>query len=199
MIVFLIFIVLYHFSLTSAIGPLLYYLPKSLEAEEEALMAADRGNSPTVLEATSESTKQSGVKGAGASNGASSPADATNEKGIFASPPPHQKPGLLAKFFRPDKYTDYATMRRLVPMEFELGYTPEVEKNAYYHPAVTREPPLIWIPRDEMGISRQEVAHTSKVLPITDEGAHFDQKGKIIWDLEGTDGRPPIWEAKTYY
>ncbi|KAL9625250.1 MAG: hypothetical protein Q9160_000652 [Pyrenula sp. 1 TL-2023] len=199
MIVFLIFIILYHVSLTAAIGPLLYYLPKSLEAEEEALMAADRGNSPTVLEATPEPKKQSGVREAGTSNGTSSPGDAANEKGAFASPPPHQKPGMLAKFLRPDKYTDYATMRRLVPMELELGYTPEVEKNAYYNPAVKSEPPLLWIPRDEMGISRQEVSHTGKVLPITDEGAHFDEKGKIVWDLEGTNGRPPIWEAKTYY
>lgn len=198
MIVFLIFIVLYHVSLTQAIGPLLYYLPRSLEAEEEALMAAERGHAPTTVSATPGTNNG---KAASSSNGANPTAtNESDEKAVLTTPPPHQKPSMFAKFLRPDKYTDYATMRRLVPMEFELGYTPEIEKNAYYNPAVTSEPPLLWIPRDEMGISRQEVAHTGKVLPITDEGAHFDEKsGKMVWDAEGTEGRPPIWEPKTYY
>src|ERR1700761_3002095 len=41
MVVFLIFMVLYHISLTSAIQPLLHYLPRSLEAEEAALLSTE--------------------------------------------------------------------------------------------------------------------------------------------------------------
>ncbi|KAL9110168.1 MAG: hypothetical protein Q9227_005228 [Pyrenula ochraceoflavens] len=190
MIVFLIFMVLYHVSLTSAINPLLYYLPRSLEAEEEALMAADRAHS------TPAANVGLNEKHASSSNGTP---DGDSSKEMVRAPAPHQKPGMIAKFFRPDKYTDFATMRRLVPLEIELGYNDEIEKNAYYQPSVASQPPLLWIPRDQMGVSRQEVAHTSKVIPITDEGAHFNEKGKIVWDAEGTGGRPPIWQQNVYY
>jgi calcium permeable stress-gated cation channel len=50
-----------------------------------------------------------------------------------------------------------------------------------------------------MGISRQECAHTNKVTPMTDEGAHFNEKGKVVWDQEALDGRAPIYEEKIYY
>ena len=191
MIVFLIFMILYHISLTSAINPLLYYLPRSLEAEEEALMAAERAHTAPISTGPTE-------KNAGSYNGTAE-SDERSGKEMVRGPAPHKKPGMIAKFLRPDKFTDYATMRRLVPLEFDLGYTEEIEKNAYYQPSVKSQPPLLWIPRDEMGISRQEVAHTRKVIPITDEGAQFDAKGKIVWDLEGTSGRPPIWEQNVYY
>ena len=48
-----------------------------------------------------------------------------------------------------------------------------------------------------MGISRQEIKDTVNIIPITDEGAGLDDKGKIIWDAEN--GRPPIWEPTVYY
>jgi len=35
------------------------------------------------------------------------------------------------------------------------------------------------------------------VIPVTDEGAFLDDKGKIVWDSQ--DGRPPIYEEVPYY
>ncbi|KAI9795782.1 MAG: hypothetical protein M1825_001077, partial [Sarcosagium campestre] len=57
-------------------------------------------------------------------------------------------------------------------------------------------PELLWIPRDAAGVSRQEVRHTSKVIPITDEGASLDEKNKIITNQEVA---PPIYQDKVYY
>jgi hypothetical protein len=76
-------------------------------------------------------------------------------------------------------------------------YSNEVEQNAYFPPSVTAPPPLLWIPSDPAGVSKQEVAQTSKVIPITDEGAQLDEKGTIVWDRETT--RPPVWEEKVLY
>lgn len=112
-------------------------------------------------------------------------------------PAPHKKPSMLTKFMRPDIYNDYATMRRLVPKELSVHYEAIVEEEAYFHPAITNKTPLLWMPRDPMGISRKECADTSTVIPITDEGAYLDDKNKVVWDAE--DGRPPIYEEKIFY
>jgi hypothetical protein len=76
-------------------------------------------------------------------------------------------------------------------------YEETVAENAYYPPSVVAEIPLLWIPRDEAGVSRQEMQHTGKILPITDEGVTLDEKNKLVWDAEGA--RPPLWTPKVYY
>ncbi|KAI4745605.1 DUF221-domain-containing protein [Aureobasidium sp. EXF-12298] len=172
MIIFMVFTALYHLSLNAALEPLINYLPKSLEAEERRLLDED-------------ANAERGEKGM--------VADTNTELG----PSPHAKPTFWKKFLRPDVYTDYATMRRMVPKMISIRYEPEEAQHAYYNPAVTAGPALLWIPRDPMGVSKQEVRDTSKVIPITDEGATLDEKNKIVWDAE--DGRPPIWERPVYY
>jgi hypothetical protein len=183
MVIFLAFCVIYHGALNAAVQPLLDYLPKSLEAEEEALLAREAAATDGVTH----------DNGAGPSNGA----DTDPEKGItvhHAKP----KPNLLVKFFRPDIYADYFTLRSLVPQDFaDISYEPEVERDAYYQPCISATAPLLWIPRDAGGVSRQEVAHTSKVIDITDEDAYIDDKNKITWNEEK--GIPPIYEEKIYY
>lgn len=89
-------------------------------------------------------------------------------------------------------------MQTLVPRhEFNFGYTEQIEADAYYPPAVASPTPLLWIPRDPAGVSAQEIAHTSKVIPITDEGCELNDKNRLVWDQDGA--RPPVWEEKVYY
>ena len=188
MVILLIFSILYHVSLNQALNPLLYYLPRSLEAEEESLVQAEEGAMQSRAEGHGNSFEKSGVNG---SRGA-----AITDKGL-PTPPPHKKPNMFAKFFRPDLYTDYATMRRLVPRDFApIHYPEEIAREAYHHPAITDRPPLLWIPRDAAGVSRQECAHTSQVIPMTDEGAYLDDKGKLVVVKDDT---APIFEQKIYY
>ena len=190
MIVYLIFMVLFHFSLNSAIDPLLMYLPKSLQVEEEALLALEDGNTNG-----GPMTDKKGLEVSANSRLADDSTD-TNAKDL--PPAPHKKPNFLTKFLSPHIYTDYHTLRRLVPRGFaEIEYAPEVERDAFYHPAISSPTPILWIPRDQMGVSRQECRHSSKVIPMTDEGAGFDEKGNMVWDDETA--RPPIYEEKIYY
>ena len=187
MILLLVFTALYNVALNSALTPLLNYLPKSLEAEERSLLEIENGV---------------------ASDGQSPDGEPSTEKVVAATtavssktlpPAPHKKPSIITKFLRPDLYTDYATMRRLVPRDFaNIEYEPEVERDAYYPPAVRTKPMLLWIPRDPAGVSAQEVADTSKVIPITDEGCHLDEKNNMVWDEEGA-LMAPIYEPKIYY
>jgi hypothetical protein len=176
MAIFLIFTILYHMSLNAALDPLLYNLPKSLEAEEESL----RGELETGTHDSDPSKEKNG--------------------GVTAMTAPHSKPNFISKFFKPHIYSDYATLRRLVPhglLDADNMYEQAVAENAYYPPSVTSETPLLWIPRDDAGISRQECVHTEKVTPITDEGCGLDEKNKLVWDAEGA--RPPLWTPKVYY
>lgn len=190
MVIFLIAMILYHISLSAAIHPLIHYLPKSLEAEELALLEAD-GNLTT-----------DGDLPGSAARAELSEKNAAEElrqtkKSIGAG---SDKIGFIKKFLRPDIYCSYAQLRKLVPQDFmEIRYAPEVERDAYQHPAVNATAPLLWVPRDEMGVSRQECSHTNKVTPMTDESAWFTDKGKIVWDEEATGGQPPVYEEKIYY
>jgi hypothetical protein len=176
-VIALIATALFHISMNNALGTLLYNLPRSLEVEEESLLT--------------DLTVGDGKN-----------ADQA-EKRIETLPAPHKKPNLITKFFKPHIYSDYATLRRLVPHDLvnvnEL-YRPEIESEAYHPPTVKSETPLLWIPRDAMGISAQEIQHTNKVIPITDEGAGLDEKNRVTWEAQNSEGaRPPIWEEKIYY
>lgn len=196
MVAYLILAILYHVSLNSALDPLLKYLPKSLEAEEESLLALEDGDGSGDRMADEKGTHAASRNTIDRNGVASSRGQSSIQKDLPA--PPQKKPNFFTKWLRPDRYTDYHTLRRLVPREFaEIAYAPETERDAYYHPAIASPTPLLWIPRDVAGVSRQEVKHTSRVIPMTDEGAHFDEKNKIVWDEES--GRPPIYEEKVYY
>lgn len=171
MVAMLIFTALFHISLNSALDPLLYNLPKSLEAEEESLRGLMEGG---------------GVE--------------EEKNGNVSSIATRKKPNFISKFFKPHIYSDYATLRQLVPhglLDADNMYEDSVAENAYFPPSVTSETPLLWIPRDAAGISAQEVAHTGRVIPITDEGCELNEKNKLVWDAEGA--RPPLWKEKVYY
>ncbi|KAK0645630.1 hypothetical protein B0T16DRAFT_390214 [Cercophora newfieldiana] len=186
MVVFLIFTVFFHITLNSALNPLLYNLPLTLIAEEEESRLLDRevtlgdGSGPSAINDAEKATNGDG-------------AAAVERAG--ASP---KKPNFLLKFLKPWIYSDYNQLRTLVPRSLTLeGYAENVARDAYFPPAVTSQAPLLWIPADAAGVSKQEIAHTSKVIPITDEGCELDEKGNMNWDTETT--RPPVWEEKILY
>lgn len=192
-IIFLVFLILYHVSLNNAMEPLINYLPKNLEAEEHALSQKDT----TVGNGTDAHAKGNGASSS-ARNGPDAEkavppsgdgADAPKQGGFFTR--------FIRTYFRPDKYEDYEALRQLVPSHESVEYPAEAERDAYFHPSIKSKLPLLWIPRDEMGVSRQEVLHTSKVAPITDEGAWLDENNKIQWGADGA--LPPIYEEKIYY
>ncbi|KAK5456237.1 phosphate metabolism protein 7 [Exophiala xenobiotica] len=189
MIIFLVLMILYHISLTTAVRPLLHYLPRSLESEEAALLHDDSLDTSSPDNRGKSSFEKNPANELRRARNSSTRSDG-NKKPV----------SILKRFLRPDIYASYAVMRKLVPQDFaEIRYSPEVERDAYQDPAVNAIAPLLWVPHDEVGVSRQECFHTNKVVPMTDEGAYFNDKGRIVWDEEETGGRPPIFEEKIYY
>ncbi|KAK7748977.1 phosphate metabolism protein 7 [Cytospora paraplurivora] len=174
MVIFLIFTVLFHISLNAALNPLLYNLPQSLMAEEEQRR----------LELASSISNEKN-----ATNG--------TVPLLHAHDTP-KKSNFLVRFLKPWVYADYFRLRSYLPQtEVDFGVTEQLEAEAYLPPSVTAQPPLLWLPRDQAGVSSQEVAHTGKILPITDEGCELNDKNKIEWDQDGA--RPPLWEPHVIY
>lgn len=205
MVVFLVFTVLFHISLNSALNPLLYNLPQSLLAEEEsrrldteASAGVDRGQPGYDEPKGSNGASNNGNKISHLPSADSAYKDVREAQTMHTSN--GKKPNLFVKFLKPWVYSDYLAMRALVPrgvLDYNNLYSDEAAHDAYYPPTVTSPTPLLWIPSDPAGISKQEVAHTSKVIPITDEGCELNEKGKLVWDRETT--RPPVWEEKVEY
>ena len=189
MILFTIFTALYHISLNSALDPLLKFLPKTLETEERRLLAMEEHDieASEAVDGKQEMHPTNGDEKNGASHGTK------------MVPAPHKKPNLITKFFRPDVYTDYYTLRRLVPRDFaKVALDEKTANETYHHPSVVSQPPVLWIPRDDAGVSRQEVHETSKVIPISDAGAELDDKNKIVWSRDDL-GKTPVYQDKIYY
>ena len=111
-----------------------------------------------------------------------------------------RRPRAMAfwKWFHPNVYKDYAALRQKIRRNVEgVSYTPEEMRTAYFEPCVASPPPTLWIPRDKWGFSNHEVLETDPVVSITDEGAHLNEKNKIVWDKY--DPHLPLRELKILY
>jgi calcium permeable stress-gated cation channel len=175
MIVLLIFTALYHVSLNAALGPLTKYLPKTLDVEERRSLLEGEADHEDIKDAQDPTLPHE--KGDDRIDHPA-PVDPT-------SAAPHKKPNFLTKFLHPGVYNDYQTMRRLVPQL--INPTEDIEdevliNDAYLPPAVWTDLPQLVVPRDDGGVSAQEVRDSSKVVSITNQGAYLNEKNKIIVD-----------------
>lgn len=192
---FLVFTLLFHLTLMRSLGPLLSALPRTLQVEEELYQNRHAaGPYEPEVEGTESKEATNGKPNKLKSLGSNMmPGGQTSDVS--------KKGNMFTKFLKPWIYADYATLRKMVPhediVEMPCEYGEEIESNAYWPPSVTAVTPILWIPADPLGVSKQEVAITSKVIPITDEGCTLDEKNKLHWDTEGA--RPPIWNEKIYY
>ncbi|CRK42410.1 hypothetical protein BN1723_000819 [Verticillium longisporum] len=187
-VVLLVLTILGHITFASALNPLLYSLPRTLQVEEELLLTGD-------VEAAAAGTNAEGAAGT------------QSKAAIFKKVLPgnggnvvEKRGNIITRWLKPWIFADYHTLRALVPhdlVDVDQLYTEQVEKDAYFPPSVTSATPLLWIPEDKAGVSRDEIIQTSKVIGITDEGCTLDDKNKLQWDAEGA--RPPIWDEKIYY
>lgn len=183
MVVFLIFTLLYHITLTRTLNPLMHGLPRTLQVDGTTPQHAINGEDGLVSSLTNDST-----------NGQSGPLKKDSaETG--------KKPNMAVKFLQPWKHADYFTLRKLFYTDEHIPiptqYSDQTEAEAFLPPSVASKTPILWIPQDPAGVSKQEVTLTSKVIPISDEGCTMDDKNKLSWDTETA--RPPIWDEKIYY
>ncbi|KAI1906924.1 hypothetical protein LOZ52_006714 [Ophidiomyces ophidiicola] len=184
MAVFTLLTVLSHISLNDALRPLLSALPRTLDNEDavkEEILGDLQDQTLTV----------------DPEKGRSSTASIPPVSVGFKARVHRRLMRLVTRLLHPSSYADYALLRKKVRQDPGIVYDQMIDDNAYYPPPVVSPTPLLWIPRDRAGYSRQEIALASGVIRMTDEEAHLDEKNKVVWDKVGM--KPPIWKEKVFY
>ncbi|KAG6003640.1 hypothetical protein E4U21_001843 [Claviceps maximensis] len=196
MAVFLGFTILYHITFTRSISPLLDGLPRTLETQEALFQAQGEGTDRPNADITS--VPNGGAPGTSGEKEVIDGSDYGVQK---------KKGNMFTRFFKPWLFSDYASLRHMVPQEHDINFAQLqtsgelVERDAYFPPSVNSEAPQLWVPEDPLGVSKHEIALTGRVIPISDKGARLDEKNNPTWseDLINEENLPPIYTEKAYY
>ncbi|KAF8245413.1 DUF221-domain-containing protein [Wilcoxina mikolae CBS 423.85] len=180
--------VMFHITLNRAFGPLLTYLPITLEddaviRDQEFAREQDERRRKNILgreEVPGENLndalarRERAEEGGDSSSGGIEMKRISNEK---SAPDPEAgqhrgDPPALALF------QDIADdIEDLTPEERD-----QLVARAFQHPAIRAKRPVIWIPRDDLGVSDDEIRRTMKFSDkvwISNEYASVDRKGKV--------------------
>jgi hypothetical protein len=112
--------------------------------------------------------------------------------------------GPLAQFFEPHIFASHKAMKQwLRDGDFDEDDVPEYSdediRKAYLHPAYTSQTPIIWLAKDDMGVSKKEIQENEKrELKSSDEGAWIDQEGKLKWNVDDFEKIPIFKEMKQW-
>lgn len=90
------------------------------------------------------------------------------------------KPNFLLKWLHPEVFHDFNALRERIPSDLpDPDYTPELLREAYLQPSLNKiNDPMLWIPADPAGVSRQEVEHSKGIIKITDQLSWLEEKKK---------------------
>ncbi|KNG51012.1 duf221 domain-containing protein [Stemphylium lycopersici] len=121
-------------------------------------------------------------------------------------PKPTHMPMFLRNILNPQKHSIHALSASLDQF-YHSPQEPlplEIQKRAFFNPSVTSPTPVIWIVKDDMGISTMEIRDTQKIVPdlvVTDEQATFNEKGKVYWHgvEDGMSKEAPVFDEKVLY
>ena len=133
-------------------------------------------------------------------------AAAAAEAGPSYQPGPTKMPMFLRKLLNPEKQSIHVLSSSLDQF-YHKPQDPlpiEIQKRAFFNPSVTKPTPVLWIVRDDMGISRREIQDTQKIVPdlvMTDEQAIFNEKGKVYWKgvEDGHSREAPVFDESIVY
>ncbi|KAI1817249.1 DUF221-domain-containing protein [Poronia punctata] len=111
----------------------------------------------------------------------------------------------LARFFDPHVFASYNYMKSWLregdyhDILEHVEYTEEDLARAYLDPALTSQTPVIWLARDSMGASQNEIQENEEHgLKASDEGAWLDEKGRVQWSTDDFDV-VPVWTPGVKY
>lgn len=108
----------------------------------------------------------------------------------------------VAQFLQPHIFASHTAMRAwLRDGDYDMDDAPEYSednvKKAYLNPAYTSKTPIVWLARDGMGVSENEVKENEAAgIKCSDEGAWIDEKGGLKWSIDDFE-EVPIFKKGT--
>ena len=112
--------------------------------------------------------------------------------------------GPIARFFEPHIFANHKAMKQwLRDGDFDEDDVPEYNdediRKAYLHPAYTSQTPVIWLAKDDMGVSKKEIQENEKrELKASDEGAWIDEEGNLKWSVDDFEKVPIFKKTKQW-
>lgn len=201
MIIFLLVTVIWHFQVRSALSKHTTTLPSDLLAEEYRRGPADD-------DAEKGDVDRHNANGKIKTLDSESSSSAQYQVPRSADPPPPPKGifGKIKAFVFPSEFASAAVLSKYILSphlsEPVRPYTSREREEAYLNPALSSAAPVVWLARDQYGLSRREVDDSryqvGEGLEITDEDAWFDDKAKIGWN-ERDLKKAPLWEDEIDY
>ncbi|EEY23432.1 phosphate metabolism protein [Verticillium alfalfae VaMs.102] len=109
-------------------------------------------------------------------------------------------PNPIMRFLHPSTFDSFAHLHELIPKDLPdptSTYPEDYVFKTYYPPEMWEPAPKLWIPKDEGGVSAQEVEHCARYgkVEATDEGAWLQEDGKVGCEVE----QAPFWEERVLY
>jgi len=186
--------ILYHRQMRSSMRGLSISLPSDLLAEEccdPNESELEKGGKPS--HRMGAPTHTNGTEGRTTSDSDHSSTTAYQVPNSATLPPEQSGiKGKIMRFLKPNVYASAAVLSHhvLSPHLAEpvRPYTKQERDIAYMNPALVDECPKIWLARDQYGFSRKEMSGIRQEVgdcgEVSDEGAWFDEKGKVVLDEE---------------
>lgn len=109
---------------------------------------------------------------------------------------PSQLAEPIANFFTPHISASHTAMKAwLREGDFDEDDVPEYSEDdrnkAYLNPAYTSKTPVVWLAKDEAGVSENEVKKNDDAgLKCSDQGAWIDDRGNLKWSSDNFDDVP---------
>jgi hypothetical protein len=166
MIVLLVITAIANFFLDRVLRPLELYLGVDKWQEEEHLLAEQDGVDP---------------------NDEAAAHAASHGRRLGIKKLPNPIPKKLSDFFDSIISNARAQTHGWLDRGTRDGDEPQLSEEdiakAYVAPAFTSKTPKLWIPRDSLGVSKEEIRHNEEVdIPTTDDAAEIDENGKLYWN-----------------
>lgn len=92
------------------------------------------------------------------------------------SPEITSMPNFFLRFLQPWVYLSYKEVKKYLPESF-YELPPETDEHAFDLPEVSAKCPLVWIPKDPMGLSTTFIEKFKGVVEISDANSEFNVKG----------------------
>lgn len=180
MAILLAITIIYHNIMNSHLSPLEKYLPADLysedDDEERPLLEADDGP-------VEDRQPKSHIEHLGAGR---------VPTGILK---------YVAAFLEPQIFDSHQALKSWSkdPEDDLPIYSEEEVKTAYLDPALTSKMPKLWLARDELGISKHEIAENEVVgIASTEDGAWLNEKNEIVWPVDDLK-KVPIFKMAVRY